>query len=116
MTTKGEQSGGPDIDGSNAIPSVNPSRQTPSGSSAQEVKRPNGKGDWTQFILYAIASFAAIGLAITLVGVFLFKNDTVIVVGTLMVTASATAWIVGGIYVLIGLIRQRFKSGPGGPP
>ncbi len=116
MTTQGGQSSGPDIDGSSAVHGVNPTGQPAPQSSPHDVKHPSGKKDWTQFILYAIAAVAAIGLVTTLVGVFLVKNDTVTVAGALTVSASASAWIVGAITVLIGLIARRFKSDPGEPP
>ena len=113
MTTQGAQSSGSDIDGVN---NVDLAGQTAPQPVPQDVKRPGGKKDRTQFILYAIATVAAIGLVTTLVGVYLVENDTVIVVGALTVTAAATVWIVGAFALLVGLMAGQFKSDAGDPP
>ena len=113
MTTQGAQSSGSDIGGVNNVDSEG---QTAPQPVSPDVKRPRGKKDRAQFILYAIATVAAIGLVTTLVGVYFVDNDTVIVVGALTVIAAATVWIVGAFALLVGLVAWQFKSDDGDPP
>ena len=82
-----------------------------------DVPEPQNNGrDWFQMALYVIASVAAIGLGIALLGVYVLDNPLIVVVGALMVSGSAVIWIVGAWFVIGAWLMRRSRRRLGEPP
>ena len=105
MTTQNRHD---DVGNSNTMPYNEVENQIEPGTTLGEDRPLRHKRDWLQFGLYTIAAIAAVGLLVTVVGVYVLDNPIVMVVGALMVSGAAVAWIVGGMAVIAAWLVPRF--------